>query len=196
MTGILGTKEYRKPEWVTHMEELQLQLRGKERTLSLDSLEHEVVRQPCAWSEEIPEAEFVEQNCGGSFYLLPPIEEFSEPSGSGSIGERLSTSCQELYASTELCPSMRSRCQTFPRSRVDAPAEPRPLARYATEPRELDPEGFHQLHTADSSEELQEFLLLESQCMTTDTGLAHAFLQGRPTATNPPTNLLGIKCSS
>ncbi|CAG2053837.1 unnamed protein product [Timema podura] len=26
--GILGTKEYRKPEWVTHMEELQDQLRG------------------------------------------------------------------------------------------------------------------------------------------------------------------------
>lgn len=27
--GILGTKEYRKPEWVTHMEEMQEALRGK-----------------------------------------------------------------------------------------------------------------------------------------------------------------------
>lgn len=25
---ILGTKEYRKPEWVTHMEELQAALKG------------------------------------------------------------------------------------------------------------------------------------------------------------------------
>jgi len=27
--GILGTKEYRKPEWVTQMEEMQEALRGK-----------------------------------------------------------------------------------------------------------------------------------------------------------------------
>lgn len=27
--GIVGTKDYRKPEWVTHMEEMQKALKGK-----------------------------------------------------------------------------------------------------------------------------------------------------------------------
>ncbi|XP_072764147.1 uncharacterized protein [Anoplolepis gracilipes] len=35
---------------------------------------------------------------------------------------------------------------------------------FPLEPREIDLESFQQLHTADSQEELQEFLLLESQC--------------------------------
>lgn len=35
---------------------------------------------------------------------------------------------------------------------------------FPLEPREIDLESFQQLHTVDSQEELQEFLLLESQC--------------------------------
>lgn len=35
---------------------------------------------------------------------------------------------------------------------------------FPLEPREIDLDSFQQLHTADSQEELQEFLLLESQC--------------------------------
>lgn len=38
---------------------------------------------------------------------------------------------------------------------------------YPLEPREVDLEAFQQLHTANSQEELQEFLLLESQCSGT-----------------------------
>jgi len=48
------------------------------------------------------------------------------------------------------------------------------------EPREIDPEMFFQLHTADSQDELQEFLLLESQCMSTDGGLHAAFVDEKP----------------
>lgn len=29
ISGIVGTKEYRKPEWVTHMEEMQAALKGE-----------------------------------------------------------------------------------------------------------------------------------------------------------------------
>lgn len=35
---------------------------------------------------------------------------------------------------------------------------------FPLEPREIDLEPFQQLHTTDNQEELQEFLLLESQC--------------------------------
>lgn len=170
------------------MEELQSQLKGKERTLSLDSLEHVVVRHPCE-SEECQEEEYNEGSQeilpAGSFYLLPPIEEFSEPSTSGSsrsdhlVERQQSSSCQDLSTTTDFDVGMRIRCQTFPRT-CEEVLESRALARahtmYPEEPRELDPDCFYQLHTADSGEELQEFLLLESQCMTVDTGLAHAFL--------------------
>lgn len=182
---IIGTKDYRKPEWVTHMEELQSQLKGKERTLSLDSLEHVVVRHPCESEEEDYDEGSQEMPLAGSFYLLPPIEEFSEPSTSGSsrsdrpVERQLASSCQDLSTGSHFDVGMRSRCQTFPLT-CEEVQESRALARahtmYPEEPRELDPDSFHQLHTADSSEELQEFLLLESQCMTVDTGLAHAFL--------------------
>lgn len=43
---------------------------------------------------------------------------------------------------------------------------------FPLEPREIDLEFFQQLHTADSQEELQEFLLLESQC-SGNLGLAN-----------------------
>lgn len=178
------------------MEELQSQLQGNERTLSLDSLEHVVVKYSSWPQDQEEDEEFYEEDGsgeiphGGSFYLLPPIEEFSEPSTSGSsrsdqklIERHFSSSCQNLATSTDFGLGLRSRCQTFPRSRMSLDAhleESQILIRtgtlYPQEPRELDPDSFHQLHTADSSEELQEFLLLESQCMTNDTGLAHAFL--------------------
>lgn len=193
LSGILGTKEYRKPEWVSHMEELQAQLQGNERTLSLDSLEHAVVKF-CNWSPDSEEDYYDGEGSGeiphgGSFYLLPPIEEFSEPSTSGSSRsdhKQFASSCQDLSTSTDFGLGLQIRYQTFPRSRMSLDAhleDNQKLARtgtmYPQEPRELDPDSFHQLHTADSSEELQEFLLLESQCMTHDTGLAHAFMPGR-----------------
>ncbi|XP_054276642.1 uncharacterized protein LOC128995651 [Macrosteles quadrilineatus] len=168
--GILGTKEYRKPEWVTHMEEMKTQLQGKERTLSLDSLEHVVVRECDNTYED--EEEMEPSLPGGSFYLLPPITELSEPSSSESE-RQMSSSCQNLATFTAEFP--RARSQSFPRATLSRPAH-HSMFPFPLEPRELDPDTFHQLHTADSCEELQEFLLLESQCMSVDTGLAHAFL--------------------
>ncbi|XP_012286355.1 uncharacterized protein LOC105702951 [Orussus abietinus] len=57
---------------------------------------------------------------------------------------------------------------TYPRSRIPLPrrrlTRPHDPRMYPLEPREVDLEAFQQLHTADSQEELQEFLLLESQC--------------------------------
>lgn len=34
LTEIVGTKEYRKPEWVTHMEQMQEALKGKYTEIS------------------------------------------------------------------------------------------------------------------------------------------------------------------
>ncbi|KAJ8977043.1 hypothetical protein NQ317_000715 [Molorchus minor] len=59
---------------------------------------------------------------------------------------------------------------------------------YPLEPRELDPSAFFQLHTADSQEELQEFLLLESECMGDSNrgrGLASAFVSPIEDAMHP-----------
>lgn len=70
--------------------------------------------------------------------------------------------------------------QTLPRAKIPQSHSHKEIwnsLRFPMEPRELDPEGYHQLHTADSQEELQEFLLLESECMTDgkNHGLASAF---------------------
>lgn len=228
--GYLNTKEYRKPEWVTHMEDMKKQLQGKtEVTMSLDSLEHVSVKQNEEETSErwislgdLPlgddsvftfETSFdtqkhkdellcdndLEENIDNnehspvSFYLLPPIEENSEPSTSGSIKSdqfglskrQFSSSCQNIAASdSSLSENLPHRCQTFPRSKAtpywshQGPQHNFGHANtlYPLEPRELDPDSFYQLHTADSQEELQEFLLLESQCMTTESGIAAAFL--------------------
>lgn len=77
-----------------------------------------------------------------------------------------------------------TKSQTFPRSKIPASARRHRLRHdyddsglYPFEPRILDPSGFHQLHAADSQEELQEFLLLESECMDDERqGLASAFI--------------------
>lgn len=142
-----------------------------------------------------------------SFCLLSPIQESSEPStegscngGSDSVGVRnldkqnrltlklLSASCEVIHTTDASMTShnLQTKYQTFPRSKIpllnpvrtnacySVPEDP---TLYPLEPRELDPAGFHQLHMADSQEELQEFLLLESECMTVDgQGLAAAFI--------------------
>ena len=194
--GIVGTKEYRKPEWVTHMEDMQEKLKGKiYEAISDDSLEHACVERQSEWEELSTEEEEGEEEEDrdenqGSFYLLPPIEEKSEPSSSES-GK--ATECEKrsfsLHNLTRVGSSYEetSRCQTFPRAKATEASWTRCQAGpkhkfglnntlYPLEPRELDPESFQQLHTADSCEELQEFLLLESQCMTAEHGLAAAFL--------------------
>lgn len=131
-----------------------------------------------------------------SFYLLPPIEEKSEPSTSGSsksenfdvIKKQISTSLHNISTTfNNHIIDESPRSQTFPRSRASSNESQRSGPQhnfsqantlYPLEPRELDPESFQQLHTADSQEELQEFLLLESECMTTDggAGIATAFI--------------------
>lgn len=138
-----------------------------------------------------------------SFYLLSPIEESSEPSTESScngVGVRsldrhdhsamklLSASCEVISMTDDSMVShnLQTKYQTFPRSKIPVLSPMRTNAcyivpedptMYPLEPREIDPAGFHQLHMADSQEELQEFLLLESQCMTTDgQGLAAAFV--------------------
>lgn len=67
----------------------------------------------------------------------------------------------------------KKKYHTYPKSRIPILkcARKRRLENYTMdpqmfplEPREIDLEFFQQLHTADSQEELQEFLLLESQC--------------------------------
>lgn len=67
----------------------------------------------------------------------------------------------------------KRKYHTYPKSRIPILkcAKARQFENYAMdprmfplEPREIDLESFQQLHTADSQEELQEFLLLESQC--------------------------------
>ena len=105
---------------------------------------------------------------------LSPIEENSEAStGSGQNkfvashyggGKTMEATLEYDHA---------RKYHTYPKSRI-------PIARwskerrygnlmmdpkmYPLEPREIDLDAFQQLHTADSQEELQEFLLLESQC--------------------------------
>lgn len=106
-----------------------------------------------------------------SFYLSP-IEENSEAStGSGQSKQVVEHYGKVMETSMEY--DHARKYHTYPKSRI-------PVARwskerrfgnlmmdpkmYPLEPREIDLEAFQQLHTADSQEELQEFLLLESQC--------------------------------
>lgn len=132
-------------------------------------------------------------------YLLSSIEENSEPSTVESNKsdtfnlnalvnvnkQKLSASCQYVsrISDSEFGDHFHHRSQTFPRCKIPLSWIKhgreidctRSNTFYPLEPREVDLEIFQQLHTADSQEELQEFLLLESQCMTTEGGLAAAF---------------------
>lgn len=105
---------------------------------------------------------------------LSPIEENSEAStgsGQSKIVTEKYTSGKSMETGLEY--DHARKYHTYPKSRI-------PVARwskerrfgnfmmdpmmYPLEPREIDLEAFQQLHTVDSQEELQEFLLLESQC--------------------------------
>lgn len=147
-------------------------------------------------SEEDVERVYIEeQGLNNSYFLLSPIEENSEQStGSNSSHDNFelkanrkisrspqlsSISCDPLPCSSSFPDyDLTEKYQTFPRSKIPMAQRNREATLYPLEPRELDPAAFHQLHTADSQEELQEFLLLESECMTGDRnrGLATAFV--------------------
>lgn len=163
-----------------------------ETKLGADSVEHVYV-----------EDEDVIQD-DNSYYILTPIEENSEQSTeSGStpgslsyenkqgmccinesnIPQRISSSCDPIPSTSSITFShaeMHEKYQTFPKSKIPVAQKNfrQQSTMYPLEPRELDPAAFHQLHTADSQEELQEFLLLESECMTDgrNRGLASAFV--------------------
>lgn len=124
------------------------------------------------------------------YFTLSPIEENSEPStGSSTLKENMikeAHSSQLFSSSCDPIPSARfdvidEKFQTFPRSKTAiekyAQMSDYAMTMYPLEPRELDPCAFNQLHTVDSQEELQEFLLLESECMSDNKGrgLATAF---------------------
>lgn len=231
-TGIVGTKEYRKPDWVTQLEETKKKKKGNDERLSpisiesIDFLDEDL-------SPFSPDNSFVffpddndlcdvstnsyppisptfdgynyrllgdnNRNDFGnyrmtsSFHYLPPIEESSEPSSGSSVNSNSSFNIlhiprsssyndianNDLYES--LSDSSQSRSQTFPkcsktsfRNRHANMTNNRNL--FPLEPRELDPGTFYQLHHADSQEELQEFLLLESQCISNENGIAAAFV--------------------
>ncbi|XP_015434422.1 PREDICTED: uncharacterized protein LOC107190182 [Dufourea novaeangliae] len=105
-------------------------------------------------------------------FYLSPIEENSEAS-TGSGQSKVATESYGKTIDAGLEYDHARKYHTYPKSRI-------PVARwskerrignlmmdpkmYPLEPREIDLEAFQQLHTADSQEELQEFLLLESQC--------------------------------
>lgn len=159
-------------------------------------------------SEEDVERVYIEeQGLNNSYFLLSPIEENSEQStGSNSSHDNFdlkankkifkspqlsSVSCDPLPCSNSFPDyHLTEKYQTFPRSKIPIAQINREATLYPLEPRELDPAAFHQLHTADSQEELQEFLLLESECMTGDRnrGLATAFVlsdqESQPSAEN------------
>lgn len=107
---------------------------------------------------------------------LSPIQEYSEPSSSDGSSDRIrSLSCHEL-SSCALKKNVEITCrsQTYPRTHADetiSEYNQRTHIEFPWEPREIDPDLFFQLHAADSQEELQEFLLLESQCMNSDNQL-------------------------
>lgn len=138
------------------------------------------------------------QHQSNNNFYLSPIEENSETSTSGS-GSQDKFSHKQLKSkkvafadsssnnlkefSFHLDFDASRKYHTYPKSRIPIPRrsmnnrEFRNLIDpklYPLEPREIDLEAFQQLHTADSQEELQEFLLLESQC-SGNLGLATNF---------------------
>lgn len=142
--------------------------------------------------EEYQDLRRYSQDTSTCFCTLSPIEENSEHSTGSSRDTTLKYSHFSQLYSTSFNPipsepeygDYPEKFQTFPRSKngnrniginknyyYDT-------TMYPLEPRELDPSAFNQLHTADSQEELQEFLLLESECMDEKgRGLASAFVE-------------------
>ncbi|KAE8746082.1 hypothetical protein FOCC_FOCC007206, partial [Frankliniella occidentalis] len=143
----------------------------------------------CCTIEYSPEeaAEYTEVDDYNHRFLSTIMENSEPTSSSGSdtaadrpysppivfAGRLLSSSCNALDINFQPLEA-HIRCQTYPRSRVSTVGKDLRMhsclrrTLYPLEPRELDPTGFQQLHTADSNDELQEFLLLESQCMHTN----------------------------
>lgn len=171
------------------MEELREQLQGK-RNVVLDSLDA-----CCVYGDPVASREendprpagygtyFPDYDVNTAFYLSP-IQEHSEPSSSDGGSDRArSMSYHELsLTGRNRDGDPAGRSQTYPRSHADETVAEYNGRKYATGghplgPRELDPEMFFQLHAVDSQEELQEFLLLESECMSTDGGLHAAFIE-------------------
>lgn len=176
---------------------------------SLDATDEDMEEQIFQYPTEEPEVYEEPETNNDPFYILSPIEEKSEPStessslkGSNGSDKRksnyenigkYSSSCNAIsYCSTNF-KETSEKFKTFPRVKSQDTYREDIFSgyydnMYSLEPRELDPSSFFQLHTADSQEELQEFLLLESECMddsTRDNGLASAFL----TAPNDSTDL-------
>lgn len=146
---------------------------------SSSSSDFEFIEAECAAQAAAEAEESSEEN---GFCILSPIIEKSEASSNSSKGERslgkmLSNSMHAVGASESHPPAdPHSRSQTFPRVSNSRPVMISSEL-YPMEPRELDPSCYQQLHAADSQEELQEFLLLESECLKIDEnrGLASAF---------------------
>jgi hypothetical protein len=119
--------------------------------------------------------EIVSPNRLNSPFYLPSNEEKSETkrmSGQNNPDIKIyETIPEELVVKSVY--DYKRKYHTYPKSRI-------PISKYSRErhyenyimdprmfplePREIDLESFQQLHIADSQEELQEFLLLESQC--------------------------------
>lgn len=114
-------------------------------------------------------------------FYLSPIDEISEAStNSSSYVQTSKKTCivnKKAIFDIEQSPKKRPthfqfnpvrKYHTYPKSRIPIPKrfEIHGLKNtgYLLEPREIDLDAYQQLHTADSQEELQEFLLLESQC--------------------------------
>lgn len=161
------------------MEELREQLQGK---CNVDNFDACCVYSPATRDNDLKGygTYFSDYDVKSDFYLSP-IQERSEPSSSdGSSDRNRSLSCHELSSLKRRDDDLGDRSQTYPRSHADETVAEYNHRKYMGnpfEPRELDPEMFFQLHHADSQDELQEFLLLESQCMSTDGGLHAAFIE-------------------
>lgn len=158
--------------------------------------EFEFLEAECEVSDEEGKDTVDDDSYGkNSFYILSPIQESSEGSSNSTDnqvtdcknhnihedGMRLMSSSLHVVSVVREDEDPLSKSQTFPRSKIATRRQPSEKEYnpnlYPFEPRELDPSFYHQLHAADSQEELQEFLLLETECMETDSkrGLAAAF---------------------
>lgn len=277
----MGTKEYRKPEWVTHMEELQEALKGKRADVSVCKLHESVMSLNINNSQlqksstdvqqlqnKFTKASLIDNSfCAYDFihdknqvhgqiinettmisrrhsfssllefrtvqtfsivpkyhsspnlneqnnflqtkdedckyftsFVLSPIEEYSETSSEANTSIKSKellkgmcykcrlSSCSWDFLSTKTVSTAKytvEKFQTFPRSKADLSLYNSVYSTYNLDethkfpltPREIDPFIYYQLHTADSEEDLHEFLLLESACMNENkgAGLAAAF---------------------
>lgn len=106
-----------------------------------------------------------------AFYLssIEKNDETSNVNDQNKLGAQIHKTEKPSF---KLTYDYRRKYHTYPKSRIPIPkrSRERRFENYADprmfplEPREINLESFQQLHTADSQEELQEFLLLESQC--------------------------------